>query len=137
MNFAVELCEVQHQAGRGFVFEHPKFASSWTAADLSALMGREGVYEAVLDMCSFGMLSKDELGVGLCRKPTRLLTNMEPVAEMMSKTCKGGHRHIALISGRPSVAAISPPQVLCSFGGGHSDVDATATGAVRRPLDGV
>ena len=73
-------------------------------------MGREGVYEAVFDMCRFGMVSKDKLGVGLCRKPTRLLTNMEPVAEMMSKTCTGRHRHVALISGRPSAAAIYPPK---------------------------
>ena len=65
-----------------------------------------GVYEAVFDMCGFVMVSKDELGVGLCRKPTRLLTNMEPVAEMMSKTYKGGHKQVALISGRPSAAAI-------------------------------
>ena len=56
------------------------------------------------------MVLKDELGVGLCRKPTRLLMNMEPVAEMMSKTCTGGHRHVALISGRPSAAAIYPPK---------------------------
>ena len=54
----------------------PKFASSWTATDLGALMGRVGVYEGVLDMCRFGMVSKDELGVGFCRKPTRLLTNI-------------------------------------------------------------
>ena len=129
VNFAMELCEVQHRAGRGFVFEHPKFASSWTATDLSGLMAREGVHEAVLDMCRFDMVSKDELGVGLCRKPTRLMTNLEPVAEMMSKTCKGGHRHVALISGRPSAAAIYPPKFLYGTGEWHSDVDATATGA--------
>ena len=35
---------------------------------------------------------------------------MEPVAEVMPKTCKGGHRHVALISGRPSGAAIYPPK---------------------------
>ena len=35
--------------------------------------------------CQFGMTSRDELGPGLCRKPTRLLTNMESVADGMSE----------------------------------------------------
>ena len=50
VNFAIELCELQRRAGRGFVFEHPKFAASWTSTDLSTLSSREGVHEARLDM---------------------------------------------------------------------------------------
>ena len=71
-------------------------------------MSQEGVHEAILDMCRFGVVSKDEFGAGLCRKPTKLLTNTEPMAGGMSWACGGGHRHVAFVSGRPSAAAIHP-----------------------------
>ena len=55
VNFAVELARLQHQGGRGFVFEHPWLASSWKLTDLKELMVEKGIFEVRLDMCRFGM----------------------------------------------------------------------------------
>ena len=51
LEFAVELCEMQQKAGRSFVFEHPRTATSWEIGGLKRLIGTEGVFTGLLDMC--------------------------------------------------------------------------------------
>ena len=41
-------------------------------------------------------------------KPTRVLTNIRPVAENLSGRCCGGHRHVHLVGGRARGAAAYP-----------------------------
>ena len=108
INFSVELCLIQIRAGRGFAFEHPRLATSWKLPSLMQLAAQATVREVRLDMCQFGMKSRDEEGEGLVRKSTSLLTNVPQIAEAMSRTCSGGHRHVALMSGRAAKAAIYP-----------------------------
>ena len=78
VEFAVELCQIQRRAGRAFVFEHPRAATSWESVKgLKELLNTPGVHESVLDICQFGMHSIDEHGEVLVRKTIRLLTNSE------------------------------------------------------------
>ena len=42
LRFAVDLCKLQHAAGRSFVFEHPSTASSWEDESLRELLAVKG-----------------------------------------------------------------------------------------------
>ena len=110
LEFAVELCELQRQASRGFLFEHPLTASSWGRECLKKLAAKSDVYTVKMDMCCFGMVSRDAQGEGLVRKTTQLLTNVTEVSDAMRRRCEGGHRHVHLISGRPAAAAEYPKE---------------------------
>ena len=112
LEFAVEMCRLQMKGGRGFVLEHPWLARSWEMEPFKSFSTELGVLMVRLDMCRYGMTSCDQDGVAPVYKPTRLLTNVGPIAEIMAKTCLGGHRHVHLISGRAKAAAIYP-QALC------------------------
>ena len=58
----MELAEVQRRAGRSFVFEHPQAATSWKLSCVVEMMEKDGVEEAVFDMCRYGMVACDEHG---------------------------------------------------------------------------
>ena len=106
LRFAVELCLIQHRAGRTFVFEHPSTASSWEDPSLRDLVATSGALTSLLDMCRYGMVATDKQGEGPVRKTTRIATNIHEIADALSLRCEGGHRHVHLVSGRPKNAAI-------------------------------
>ena len=107
VDFAMELAEVQRVAGRSFVFEHPQSATSWKLSRVVEMMVKDGVEEAVFDMCRFGMMARDSDGEAPVRKTTRVMTNNPGIAAALKDVrCEGGHRHVHLISGRPVAAAI-------------------------------
>ena len=108
--FAVELCRMQQQAGRAFVFEHPRSATSWEVVpELRDLLNSLDVFESVLDMCVYGMMPNDDRGqLGLVRKTTRLITNSEEIVDATQHRRTGGHVHVHLMSGRVKKAAEYP-----------------------------
>ena len=90
LRFGIELCRIQHEAGRVFVFEHPSTAASWESSSVKDLMRLPGVMLSVMDMCYYGMVAQDEEGVALVRKSTKILTNAPEVADAVSHRCEGG-----------------------------------------------
>ena len=52
------------------------------------------------------MVAADELGEAPVRKTIRILSNNDGVLGKLDKRCEGGHRHVALVSGRPKAAAV-------------------------------
>ena len=60
------------------------------APSLQRLRRRAGVHEVVLDQCMFGLTSKDQDGVGLAKKPTRLLTSSVTVRDRLQIRCDKG-----------------------------------------------
>ena len=101
LSFAVHLCMLQVKAGRYFAFEHPVGAASWQTRVMRMLARLQGCKQVEFDFCAYGMRSEDELGSGLVKKRTRLLTNARREAEEVEKAqCRGGHRHVRLVSGR-------------------------------------
>ena len=50
-------------------------------------------------MCAFGMVSEDNHGEALVKKPTGFMTNAHKLAEILEKDCSGDHRHVVLIGG--------------------------------------
>ena len=106
VKFAVRVAEVQMAGGRFFYFEHPLSATSWRVVEeLVRLRETEGVESVVVHMCQFGLTASDGDGPGLAKKPTRILTNMKCLAEMINRKCQGGHRHVNLMDGKAKAAA--------------------------------
>lgn len=102
IKFAVRVAEIQMNAGRYFYFEHPLSASSWNLEDLVRLREIESV---MVHMCQFGLGSWDDLGWGLVKKATRVITNLPSLASSINRRCNQDHRHVQLISGKAKDAA--------------------------------
>lgn len=109
LGFAVEICLIQHRAGRFFLFELPSTATSWEDECLKGLVQTAGVLTSLLDMCRYGMVATDGDGEAPVRKTIRIATNSPEVADVFSVRCEGGRRHVLLVSGRPKFAAVYPP----------------------------
>ena len=106
LNFAIQLANVQMDAGRGFLFEHPARATSWNQPGLKKLAEDPRVFSVEVDMCAFGL--KHPSGMP-AKKPTLLLTNIEDVAKTLPRRCRGNHPHAPLLSGSAAEAAKYTP----------------------------
>ena len=78
-----------------------------------AMRSEVGLIE--MDMCAFGMTSKDEQGEGLVKKSTRILSSSEEVLRGLDRKCRNKdaakedqHRHVHLIQGRAKGAQVYP-----------------------------
>ena len=100
--FALEIAEEQDDNQRGFLLEHPKEAWSWKHPRAHKLKERKTVYEFVVDLCAFKLVTRDGI---LAKKPTMLITNCFPLVRTLHKRCQGGHVHRSLMGGRAADAA--------------------------------
>ena len=91
LEFAMELCRLQCEQGRKFLFEHPKGAASWSEECVKSVQGLDGVTEVVTDMCMFG-LRDPQNPQKRYRKGTRLLTNSK-YGYLLRRLCNGKHEH--------------------------------------------
>ena len=99
---------MQIQAGRYFLHEHPKSASSWKEQCVQRVLGKQNVEAVTGHMCRWGMMSTDEQGEGSVKKPDTFMTNSPMIAKELSQICNGGHRHVHLVSGRAKHAQVYP-----------------------------
>lgn len=90
LRFGVELCRIQHNAGRLFGFEHPSTATSWEDVSLQELVKMSGVLISLLDMCQYGMVASDKDGEAPVRKTTKIVTNAPDISGALSARCEGG-----------------------------------------------
>ena len=56
---------------------------------MKKLLSEEGVMSVVFDMCRFGTAAEDGEGLGLVRKSTRVITNVE-IRDVLDVRCEGG-----------------------------------------------
>ena len=87
MRWVMELCAIQVCENRYFLFEHPKTVTSWKMAKVERVWRTNGAATVWTDICAFGMLYKDEIGIGLVKKPISMMTNSPEVARRIGKTC--------------------------------------------------
>ena len=73
VEFAMELCTLQHTHGCKFVFEHPWLAASWQQECVLGVLALEGVKRVRTDQCMFGL--KGYVSGKLGMKPTGIMTN--------------------------------------------------------------
>lgn len=67
--FALEIAEEQDDNQRGFLLEHPKEAWSWKHPRARKLKERKTVYEFVVDLCAFKLVTRSPP----CSSPTVFL----------------------------------------------------------------
>ena len=107
VRFSVLIARIQLRSGRGFLFEHPKGATSWSLPALEQLRAEPGVHEISLDMCRFGL--KTSRGQPAL-KPTMLLTNLETLVNVLGRRRQGYHaKHAPLLAGEAKLAAKYTP----------------------------
>ena len=90
LQFAMELCELQHQGKRIFLFEHPLRSGSWKEPEVERVMNLDGVQRVELDQCMYGM--RDPQNGKLYQKSTGVLTNSKYGCRLARK-CDGNHEH--------------------------------------------
>ena len=98
LKFCVEICELCHELGLHYVFEHPWGASSWSEPCLKRLLQRTDNYLARVDQCQFGLMGTSGQPM---RKRSGFLTNHRAIAEKLNVTCDGSHDHETIIGRAP------------------------------------
>ena len=111
LGFALEVYQLQLDAGRHFLHEHPAAASSWRVAAVQRLRQDPRVAEIVGHQCRFGLSTRGPGGVRMpAMKPARFLSSSGAILEQLGLRCRGAHRHQPLLGGgRAGAAAIYPP----------------------------
>ena len=107
LKIAAKKCKQQHEAGRVFIFEHPRNSKAWKEEELEELRRLPGVYVCHFDMCRYGMRVKKDLN----KKPTTMIVNSESIAQELQRRCDGSHTHEHLMGGL--AAAAEYPVRLC------------------------
>ena len=110
LKFAMELCVMQHNAGRLFMFEHPETASSWSTKTVKNLAAVQGVYKVAFDFCMMGMTAPGPDGKQHpAKKRTGILTNSQAIASALRRAqCNGQHTHVPLLGGLAGPCQIYP-----------------------------
>ena len=111
LEFVRRLYEIQDQAGRLFLHEHPLEASSWDEECIQKIMALPGIEYVDMDQCQYGLLTPsdaDRSKLVPALKPTKWLTNSQVMSEQLSKRCDGSHQHQHLTGGRCKDAAFYP-----------------------------
>ncbi|CAJ1446793.1 unnamed protein product, partial [Effrenium voratum] len=109
---AVRIAWIQISGGRGFLFEHPLRAKSWTTTSLEELKEHPEVKAVTLDMCRFGLQTPDSSRTRMmpAKKPTLIITNIPEIASALNRRCQGHHEEHQLLVGdrRANNAAVYP-----------------------------
>ena len=103
LKFCMELCLMQYQEGRLFLFEHPVGASSWQSDLVNSLAKLEGIYKTNFDFCTLGMRTGQRPGddTHAAMKRTTVMTNAHSVHTLLREAqCRGDHGHMPLENGR-------------------------------------
>ena len=133
IRFCVQVYRMQLAAKRHFVHEHPATATSWQMDEMKELMMEPMVDAEVIHMCAYGMKSADELGEGLVKKPTKIMSSAPEVLKRVRARCTNEegmeqHRHVALVQGRAKAAQVYPRELCVRICEGI---------AAQRKLDGL
>ena len=110
--FCCALYREQIAAGRYFLHEHPKSATSWREPCMESLASEPTVMQMCIDQCAYRLVSKDGEGEAPAKKPTKFLTNSAALQQDLCKFCPGCKRHVNLVEGRAK-AAQHYPKPLC------------------------
>ena len=90
LNFMISLYEEQTEAGKYFLHEHPRFATSWQLRNMEILMQVPGVELVQGDQCQYGAQVQTGIRKGApIMKPTGFLSNSPEILRALSLRCEG------------------------------------------------
>ena len=81
-----ELYQMQIDAGRYFLHEHPASATSWPEACIQTIMAQDGVDVSIIDQCQYGQATVDGQPI---QKATKWMSNSPRILQMLQKRCSG------------------------------------------------
>ena len=113
LRFSCQVYRKQLREGRVFLHEHPSTAQSWTEKEVEELLKEPSVIKVQCDMCRYNLQCEDDLGTGLVKKTTSLMTNSSVMGEFLSRRCVGDHRHVHLKGGRRATMAATYTAEFC------------------------
>ena len=118
LHFVASLYHDQIEAGRYFIHEHPKWATSWQEGVMKGIAGMPEVGIAHCDQCQLGAEVRRGRYAGRpILKPTGFMTNAAEVYKVLSVRCSGqngecsrrqGGRHYPCMGHVAAEAAIYP-----------------------------
>ena len=116
INSCSQIYKMQLASKRHFIHEHPDGSTAWNAPEVVEFMMRPEVDAAVLLMCAYGMTSTEDIGDGLVKKPSRMISLSPVVRRRIEARCSneiGGHqhRHVRLVQGRAKAAQVYPREL--------------------------
>ena len=86
--------KIQVDEGRGFLHEHPASATSWNEKAVVEIAAMPNVEIVTADQCQYGLESPTPHGGNApAKKPTRFMTNAEPLGKLLQKRCDKLHTH--------------------------------------------
>ena len=115
ITFCCELYQLQLDAGRYFLHEHPWSAKSWNVNEMRLLQNDPRVEKVMTHMCRFEMRShidKKDGPTGLVKKPTGFPSNSWCIREALALQCTGGHSHVPLMGGTGISSTSVPARVV-------------------------
>ena len=141
LEFMAKVYRKQYRRGRFFLHEHPATAVSWSEQSIDQIAKLPGVFVTKADQCQYSLVSNSDDGKPFpALKPTKFMTNAEPMSKLLMKRCTKDHKHQQLVSGRCADAAFYPTKLVKTIIKGmrasrndsvyavvESDVMATAT----------
>ena len=102
LKFTGRVFEEQLDEGRDSAVEQPDRALSWKTPTFQKLLAKG--HRSRLDQCAYGAKLPDEHGnLTYIRKPTSLCLTSSTLAQDLSRTCPGGHRHLPIEGSSPGV----------------------------------
>ena len=109
LEFMASLYQLQMDAGRFFVHEHPATAVSWDEKCIVKLLAHNDVHLSKADQCQYGLTTRGPDGIEMpALKPTKFMANSVPMAELLTKRCDHTHLHQPLHGNRCAAAAFYP-----------------------------
>ena len=114
VRFSMDICEMQHRAGRQFIFEQPQSSRAWNLDEVVKMGYHEGVVRTTFHQCMYGLRAQDQLGLAPAYKPTSVLTNHTALECVLQDKCTGGHRHVQLVGKQACSRAAVYPRELCA-----------------------
>ena len=116
VKFCLTLYEIQRRAGRYYLHEHPRTATSWKLRSVGRFEKYADTIYIDANMCQFGMVTSYKGEQGLVEKATTFMTNSMEIAARLDRQCtmahKAEHKHLAIWGVRAREAQVYPP-ALC------------------------
>ena len=113
IRFSIELCKLQHRAGRHFIFEQPQSSRAWNLDEVLGMAYTENVIKTCFHQCMYGLMGRDHLGPAPAYKSTSILTNHPSLAGVLQEQCAGRRRHAQLVGKHACTKAAVYPRGLC------------------------
>ena len=88
IRFSMEICNLQHKAGRQLIFERPRSSRAWGLDEVVKMTYTEDATKTTFHQCMYGLEARDQVGSAPAYKPMSVLTNHLALAGVLQEKCR-------------------------------------------------